>query len=208
MSLWMLAADKQGKIPDDAEYLKKLCSMSEKPDLDLFIDLKFIEKRRQHDAKVTPPRRHGDAPEESREETEKSREEEERGREASASPHPFMIIPLKGQELHKIEVTQVEELKEAYPSLDVEQELRSMRQHQTATGLKTAKGINKAIQFWMRKAIELQNEARINGHKPGADPQADVGRNIYKMTGEEEQRLHDAQMKLREQRKQEVQAKP
>lgn len=53
VSLWILAADKGGRIPDDPGVLKRVCSLTKNPDLELFILLGFIEKRRQRDAKVT-----------------------------------------------------------------------------------------------------------------------------------------------------------
>jgi len=73
VSMWLLAADKKGQIPNNPEVVQRLCFLSKKPDFQLFSDLKFIEGWRQSDAKVTPERRRDDAPE-----TEESRVEESR----------------------------------------------------------------------------------------------------------------------------------
>ncbi len=60
VSLWILAADKKGRIPDDPEVLRTLCHLSKKPDLELYIALGFIEKRRQRDANLTATRQPSD----------------------------------------------------------------------------------------------------------------------------------------------------
>lgn len=70
VSLWLLAADHDGKIPDDPMTLQKLCFMSKKPDLELFISLGFIDKRRQGGVKVATLGSQRDAPEEIRLEAE------------------------------------------------------------------------------------------------------------------------------------------
>ncbi len=59
VSIWLLAADKKGKIPSDPQVIKKLCYMDTVPDLELFISHGFIDV----DATVTPERRQHDQPE-------------------------------------------------------------------------------------------------------------------------------------------------
>ena len=70
--IWMLAADHDGVIVTPAhldtlekiaEHIKQVCCMSNSPDLQAFINLRFIDKWRQSDAKPTPSRRQHDAPE-------------------------------------------------------------------------------------------------------------------------------------------------
>lgn len=63
VAVWMLAADREGVIPDSPTVLQKLCYMDTEPDLEVFIKHGFIEPRRQGDANVTPIRRQHDAPE-------------------------------------------------------------------------------------------------------------------------------------------------
>ena len=64
VSIWMLAADKKGTIPNDPKLIKKFCGLDKEPDLDLYTRLEFIDPdatvtspRRQDDANVTPQRR-------------------------------------------------------------------------------------------------------------------------------------------------------
>ena len=55
--MWMLAADRDGTIPNDPILLQKLCMMTTPPDLKRFISIGFLVEW-QGDAKVTPMRRH------------------------------------------------------------------------------------------------------------------------------------------------------
>lgn len=66
MTLWMLAADRDGEIPADPLVIQKLCHLDEDIDLQKFIDHGFIEAGCQSDAKVTPPRRQSDPPDKKR----------------------------------------------------------------------------------------------------------------------------------------------
>jgi len=56
VAMWMLAADKNGKIPADPALIQKLCYMDSTPDLIFFCEQGFIEG----DAKATPKRRQPD----------------------------------------------------------------------------------------------------------------------------------------------------
>ena len=57
VSLWLLAADKGGTIPDDALLLARLAQLDAPPDLERFIELGFLARG----AKTTPRRRQRDA---------------------------------------------------------------------------------------------------------------------------------------------------
>lgn len=64
ISLWVLAADRDGHVPNDAFLLKKICMLDAEPDLKKFIELGLLTPTgRQRDASVTPERRQSDAPE-------------------------------------------------------------------------------------------------------------------------------------------------
>lgn len=43
--LWLLAADREGELPDDPALIKKLCIMEEEPDLNFFIARGFLVMR-------------------------------------------------------------------------------------------------------------------------------------------------------------------
>jgi hypothetical protein len=70
ISIWMLAAERNGTITDDVSSVRKLCHLDTDPDINLFIEKGFL------DAKVTPRRRRADA-----NVTPQSRVEERRGEE-------------------------------------------------------------------------------------------------------------------------------
>ena len=75
VSIWILAADRDGKIPADPEVIRQICCLKSNPNLNELISLGFLEGidgekklgvieaswRHHHDAKVTPDRRQGDA---------------------------------------------------------------------------------------------------------------------------------------------------
>jgi hypothetical protein len=44
VSMWLLAADNNGAIPNSPEILQKICFMTSLPDIGRFIELGFIEK--------------------------------------------------------------------------------------------------------------------------------------------------------------------
>jgi hypothetical protein len=60
VSIWILAADKDGDVPNDARLIAKLCYMDEEPDLQMFVAQGFLESDvnvtsswRQDDVNVT-----------------------------------------------------------------------------------------------------------------------------------------------------------
>jgi hypothetical protein len=53
IAIWLLAADRDGQVPDDAKLIQQLCHMTNKPDLKLFRTKGFLIA----DANVTPTRR-------------------------------------------------------------------------------------------------------------------------------------------------------
>lgn len=62
VSIWILAADKDGIVPNDSAALQRILGLGEPPNLSKFIELGFLESDGRHDdAKVTPMRRHGGA---------------------------------------------------------------------------------------------------------------------------------------------------
>lgn len=85
VSIWLLAADRNGKIPDDPGMIAKLCFLDTPPDLEALVRVGFLER----DATVTPIWRQHDPPEERRGETEETREETlAHAREEISTPEP------------------------------------------------------------------------------------------------------------------------
>ena len=67
ISIWILAADRNGRIPSDPNMLRKMCQLDNPPDTNKFIDLGFIEPDGcQDDNQVTTTRQPDDVLEESR----------------------------------------------------------------------------------------------------------------------------------------------
>lgn len=96
ISIWIVAADKNGEIPSDPVLLMKICMLDNKPNISKFIELGLMSTTCQ------PPDNHkkiscqpSDAPEESREEekrVEKSRvETEERRADMSGKPNDIAL---------------------------------------------------------------------------------------------------------------------
>ena len=73
VSIWLLAADRDGHIPDDPALIQKLCYMDDAPKLEVFIKHGFIEPRRQRGVTVATEGRQLDVPEKSRGDTEKKK---------------------------------------------------------------------------------------------------------------------------------------
>jgi hypothetical protein len=77
VSIWILAADKNGQIPDSPKMIQRMAMLDSLPNLSKFIELGFLTPSCQpldnHEIKPSPQ---VDAPEKSRAETDKSREEE------------------------------------------------------------------------------------------------------------------------------------
>ena len=46
--MWILAADRDGELPNSPKALKKLCQLDEEPDIDAFVSLGWLTQRRQH----------------------------------------------------------------------------------------------------------------------------------------------------------------
>jgi hypothetical protein len=81
VGIWLLAADRDGVIPASPKLIQKLCYMDSEPDLQVFINLGFIEG----DVNVTPERRQGD-------ETETETEKEKASSEASSETIPVSAM--------------------------------------------------------------------------------------------------------------------
>jgi len=63
ISIWILAADRDGEIPSDPVLVKKLCYMDSEPDMETLVARGFLEEWRQGDVTVTPRCRQSDEPE-------------------------------------------------------------------------------------------------------------------------------------------------
>jgi len=83
ISMWILAADNNGLLPNDPTLVQKLCYLDNAPDLEYFVKQGLIDR----DANLTPDRRQHDAPEA---ETETEAEVEKKRKE---KPKPKRFVP-------------------------------------------------------------------------------------------------------------------
>lgn len=65
LAIWILAADKNGEIPDDPNLIRKLCHLDNPPDIKLLTEMGFLDateapRRRHRSKQATPARRQSD----------------------------------------------------------------------------------------------------------------------------------------------------
>jgi hypothetical protein len=83
ISMWILAADNNGQLPDDPTLVQKLCYLDNPPDLEYFVKQGLVDR----DANLTPQRRQSDAPE-AEAETEAEVEKKQK-----TKPKPKRFVP-------------------------------------------------------------------------------------------------------------------
>ena len=153
VSLWIVAADKNGKIPFNEKILKKIAQL-DSLNLNKFIDLGFLQKDGcQDDAKMTSGGCQDDAPE-TETETETEINCSEMKNSISEPELPVLNIPLIPKDgEYAVTQEQIDEWTETYPAVDILQELRKMRQWCIANPKrrKTRRGILRFITSWLAK---------------------------------------------------------
>jgi hypothetical protein len=144
VSIWMLAADKNGRVPDDANLIQRMCYMQKAPDLNLLIERGFLDarvtpRRRQADVTVTPQRR-----------VEESRVEESAA--AAASPKKGSQVP-EGWE-PSLETLERLRTKKGFPPGIITSELERFRDYHRSKG-SVFKDFEAAFRNWMSNAREF-----------------------------------------------------
>lgn len=87
VSLWIIAGDSNGEIPDDPAILRKICQLDQAPNISKFIELGLLTPTCQpNDNQMTTTCQPNDAPEQSR--AEESRVEEKREDQNNISKLP------------------------------------------------------------------------------------------------------------------------
>jgi hypothetical protein len=92
LSIWIIAADKEGQITSNPKIIKKICQLDEEPNINKFIDLKFLVAEEDQDGyqsvtKWLPGGGQSDAPD-------KIREEKRRGDKRRVEKHLCKKVPL------------------------------------------------------------------------------------------------------------------
>ena len=168
ISIWILAADKDGEIPACARTIQKACGLDCPPDVARLTALGFLKasRRRQRDANVTHQRRS----EEIRVDQKRSEKDScaEPDKPASTPSPVFITIPVVGNGIGEAEITeaQIAGWRESYPGVDIEQQLRNMREWaiHNPTKRKTQRGIGRHITAWLAR----EQDRGGNGRGPTA----------------------------------------
>ena len=167
MQIWLLASRTGNRMPYDPRWIGNRINATGKVDLDELQAAGFIHLFPDASNPLAT-RLHVAAPEgETEGETEGEGEHHLRGAGKPAStPAPFILLPLaKNGDEAEIHAHQLDEWREAYPGVAIEQELRHMRQWclNNPTKRKTPRGIGKFITTWLAKE---QNRGGGNGRGP------------------------------------------
>jgi hypothetical protein len=139
IAVWMLGADREGRIPDDPKLIQRMCFMDKAPDLNLLIAHGFL------DARVTPERRQGDAPEESRGEA-----EERQKIDCADAPKRKSLVP-EGWEPTNELIASLEA--EGLQKEKILSEVPKFRDHHRSRGT-LFRDFPAAFRNWMRNAKE------------------------------------------------------
>jgi hypothetical protein len=125
VSLWIVAADKQGELPDNAKIIRKISMLDDEPDIEKFIEYGFIERvENSVVVNVTSSGCQHDAPE-----TETETETETEADVAKIKSQPFPLEKIKAYwnttnltpfrtyspERERAIKVRTEEIKKAYP---------------------------------------------------------------------------------------------
>ncbi len=162
VAMWLLAADNNGTIPASPMVIRKLCYLDNAPDVNKFKELGFIcQDGCQHDVNTTPTRRQHDALEtetETETETDGCSEPDSGSEPATESeikePVFCEILLSGGKSTHLVTESDVAEYLEAFPGIDVRQEIRKCQQWNKASPArrKTKAGIKRHIAAWLGRA--------------------------------------------------------
>jgi hypothetical protein len=150
VAIWLLAADRDGTIPNSAATIQKLCFMQSEPSIDLFVSKGFIEwndgltpERRRDDIELTTERRQHDAPK-AEEETE---EEEEKSKRKNAARSARVVCGRASSSLQN-------HVRPKPP--------HPLEGHQGVQAAKPSKVLNsRALEFWTRRADAIRRELAI-----------------------------------------------
>ncbi len=156
VSLWLVAADKNGELPADPIILRKMCQLDEPPDINKFIELDFVASSGcQDDAKTASQERQHDAPE-TEIETERKKHPSGAKKETKKPGLNDLTAKMFG-----------DFAKEKAPSVNVLLELEKFRDWCRAKGRRHKDNVA-AFRNWLRKAQEFHDERKGGNSATGA----------------------------------------
>jgi len=155
LAIWILAADRCGEIPADPKVLKILCHLEHDPDIDLLIRLGFIDHGnvvascwRQDGVTLASSCGIGVG----------SDEVQMKLSEGNVIEDNTCVVRiiLKDGSYHNVTVADATRLKELYPYVDIEQQLRNIAGWNEANPAKrkTRAGITRHVNSWIARRQE------------------------------------------------------
>ncbi len=162
VSIWILAADRDGMIPDDANVIRKMAGLDDTPNIQKFIDLGLMTPDgRQDDVNVTSVGAKSDAPEAEAKAKAKAKAKADTEREGRtrkrAQQLPYEDLPEDFRAYAQ----------EKRPDLDPDKVWENFRDYYLGHG-KPMKDWKRTWQRWVRN--EMGNKAR----KPAPPPAVDI----------------------------------
>lgn len=157
ISLWIIAADKSGEIPDNPVILQKICQLDAPPNISKFIELGFMTSDGcQVGVKLASSGCQVDAPEKSR--VEENREEKSRVDTCTASSaEPSILTYSTTGKVKEWNLTQsqVKTWQDIYPTIDVIGNCKSAWGWLDAnpSKRKTATGMKRFLTSWFERNI-------------------------------------------------------
>jgi hypothetical protein len=149
VSMWMLAADRDGEIPDDPKLAQRMCFLDKTPDFKRLSELGFLDAivtptRRQPDANVTP---------------------QIRGEEKIEIDSPKRASQIEENWQPKPETLSSLKTNGGFVDERIRSELERFRNHHRSKG-NVFKDKDAAFRNWMLKSRDFSNERGGNGVKP------------------------------------------
>lgn len=173
VSIWILAADRDGQVPNDAFLLKKICMLDTEPSLDKFIELGLLTPTgRQRDVNVTSARRQSDAPE--AEPDIRGDKKEPYGSSGEQDSPAAYSVPLTKGKFHHVTADDLAHYRKTYPAVDVDQSLRNILEWLELNKRKrsgTVKGSKQRIATWLAK--DQDKASKTKPQDPTAPDQED-----------------------------------
>ena len=135
ISIWILAADKNGVIPDSSKMIQRMAMLDSKPNINKFIELGFLSTTCQpDDNQGIKPQQQSDAPEESR--GEERRVEE--SREINTMSNENNFLNSQAQDIFEFWCTTMKKGKSAFSVERKNKVLARLKEGYTVQDIKTA----------------------------------------------------------------------
>lgn len=164
VKLWIVAAEYDGKIPDDPDILRKIASLDATPNISKYIDLRLMTPTCQpNDVNLTPTCQPNDVnlthQSRDRVETEESRDRSETplapSRKNSTVPSaPKINFDYETRKFEGITPQDIDEWEAAYPAIDIDLEIKRAALWLANNPSKRKKKVRRFITNWLSRTQE------------------------------------------------------